>query len=177
MPNTIDLSGHRCDRWLVLSRAANLYGRVTAWHCRCDCGTERVVSAANLRSGASGSCGCLHRERSTARNRGADVTYETAHGRLARKRGPAAAHPCVDCGWPADDWSLRKRAPGVKTGVRWDGNPCTYSPDPMDYEPRCRSCHAKYDGLGAHLPAGGPTRIVQPRVSDDVLVDSRTPGN
>ena len=29
------------------------------WLCRCDCGTEKVVSAGHLRSGHTRSCGCL----------------------------------------------------------------------------------------------------------------------
>lgn len=32
------------------------------WHCRCSCGTEKNVQAIHLKSGASLSCGCLHKE-------------------------------------------------------------------------------------------------------------------
>ena len=41
------------------------------WLCRCDCGAEVVVRGNNLRSGATRSCGCLHRELASkmARNR------------------------------------------------------------------------------------------------------------
>lgn len=28
------------------------------WRCKCDCGTEKIVSGGNLRSGQSQSCGC-----------------------------------------------------------------------------------------------------------------------
>src|SRR5215469_692755 len=41
------------------------YGRLTvlgpvtgAWLCRCDCGTETVVTGSRLRSGNTRSCGC-----------------------------------------------------------------------------------------------------------------------
>jgi hypothetical protein len=50
------------------------FGRLTAiafdgcrennsyWRCICSCGVKRIVGAANLTSGRTRSCGCLHRE-------------------------------------------------------------------------------------------------------------------
>lgn len=45
------------------------YGRLTVignakggWLCRCDCGTEKVVRAQCLKSGATQSCGCYQRD-------------------------------------------------------------------------------------------------------------------
>ena len=52
----------RFGRWTILGRA----GRRCL--CRCDCGAERHVLYHNLLSGASRSCGCLHRENVIARN-------------------------------------------------------------------------------------------------------------
>jgi hypothetical protein len=50
-------------RWTVLRPEGRRGTRREAyWHCRCDCGTERVVREENLRGGRSQSCGCLHRE-------------------------------------------------------------------------------------------------------------------
>lgn len=37
------------------------------WLCRCDCGTETIAIAGNLRIGSTRSCGCLHREELIAR--------------------------------------------------------------------------------------------------------------
>ena len=34
----------------------------TAWRCRCDCGKAVVVRTDKLLSGATLSCGCLHRQ-------------------------------------------------------------------------------------------------------------------
>lgn len=54
--------GERFGRWVVLN--ASDRSRIL---CRCDCGTERAVTAANLLnrdpSKGSRSCGCLRRER------------------------------------------------------------------------------------------------------------------
>lgn len=43
----------------VIATAGNI-GNRTAWLCRCDCGRERVVKTANLRSGCTKNCGCVN---------------------------------------------------------------------------------------------------------------------
>jgi hypothetical protein len=68
----LDLTGQRFGRLLVLARAPHRGKRVgyygkTAWRCRCDCGTEKDIQTAGLRSGTSNSCGCLQREKSSRR--------------------------------------------------------------------------------------------------------------
>lgn len=57
-----NLAGQRFDRLVVLERGENSSTGTVRWLCRCDCGTEKVVLAASLRSGVTRSCGCLHRE-------------------------------------------------------------------------------------------------------------------
>lgn len=59
----IDLTGERFGRWTVIKYADTRYGNKAYWQCVCDCGTVRCISAANLRSGATKSCGCLNNER------------------------------------------------------------------------------------------------------------------
>lgn len=56
-----DLSGRKYGRWTVIKRAENKH-RKTAYLCRCDCGTERVVTADTLLNGRSLSCGCMQKE-------------------------------------------------------------------------------------------------------------------
>ena len=63
MPRKIDLTGHKYNRWTVISEspikdAANHL----QWVCVCDCGNRAVITRANLRSGTSRSCGCLKDE-------------------------------------------------------------------------------------------------------------------
>ena len=59
-----DLSGQRFGHWLVLYRTDDYVdskgNKSTKWHCKCDCGNESDVSASNLKSGTSLSCGCVH---------------------------------------------------------------------------------------------------------------------
>ncbi len=61
-----DLVGQRFGRLLVLRRGASREYVASAparWYCICDCGQERLVDAQALRTGATQSCGCLHRDR------------------------------------------------------------------------------------------------------------------
>ena len=54
-----DLTGRRFGMLLVLGPEKGP-GR-TLWRCRCDCGREKLIRPENLRSGATGSCGCAKR--------------------------------------------------------------------------------------------------------------------
>jgi hypothetical protein len=60
----INMTGIVFGEWIVIERAPNRGGGSATWLCRCSCGTERVVAAANLRDGRSSSCnGPEHRIR------------------------------------------------------------------------------------------------------------------
>lgn len=76
VPPKFDLTGKTFGRLTVLRQAENLKvvgkGRYPqfhrAWHVRCSCGVEKVVSGNCLRQRAdrsTKSCGCLRRERSS----------------------------------------------------------------------------------------------------------------
>jgi hypothetical protein len=79
--NLIDICGEKFGRWRVLGihpeRAR--HGHIL-WLCRCDCGTERTVRGDLLRYGLSTSCGCLAREKTSARM--------FRHGHAGKKRSP-----------------------------------------------------------------------------------------
>ncbi len=55
-----DLAGRRFGRLTVLRRAEG--PGIVRWHCRCDCGKETVVSAVQLKTGKTRSCGCMKNE-------------------------------------------------------------------------------------------------------------------
>ena len=57
-----DLTGMKFERLTVLSKAYKK-GYVVYWNCKCDCGTETIVSSHNLTSKSVKSCGCYMVER------------------------------------------------------------------------------------------------------------------
>lgn len=65
-----DLSGQRFGAYFVVKYIGNRpsrNGKPTGpfWHCRCDCGTEKLIRGDHLRHGKARSCGCMraHDER------------------------------------------------------------------------------------------------------------------
>ena len=123
------------QRFGTLTVTAERIGRF--WVCVCDCGRTRNVRRRELlRYGAGTSCGDTR-----AHWRADVVTYETAHDRVRRDRGPARAHACVDCDGPSLHWSYDHTDPDELTHPK--GYP--YSLDVGRYEPRCPRCHARFD--------------------------------
>jgi len=59
--NRKDMTGMRVGMLTVLSFAGMGKHGTALWNCLCDCGNEKVVDGALLRSGMSTSCGCLHK--------------------------------------------------------------------------------------------------------------------
>lgn len=55
----LDLAGQRFGNLFVVSRIENGTKGRTLFLCRCDCGTEKIVSGQNLMRGHAKSCGCL----------------------------------------------------------------------------------------------------------------------
>ncbi len=51
-------------RLTVVSRGPN-DGNSPRWHCRCDCGSERLIYGGHLRRANQQSCGCARREKNT----------------------------------------------------------------------------------------------------------------
>ena len=89
----MDLAGRRFERLEVLGYAGR-HNRRTAWYCRCDCGTIKIVEGANLSSGNSRSCGCLSAEMigDRMRTHGACGTPEHEAYRAAKKRCTLASN-------------------------------------------------------------------------------------
>lgn len=75
--------GDTFDRWEVkeAKHARNREGKIVQkWLCKCICGTEKVVFAANLRRGFSRSCGCLSAELAAERNTTHGCSWMPEHG-------------------------------------------------------------------------------------------------
>lgn len=62
MGRKLHLTGHKYNRWTVISEAGKDKHGATFWLCRCDCGEMGQVRTTHLRLGVSKSCGCLQRE-------------------------------------------------------------------------------------------------------------------
>jgi hypothetical protein len=71
-----------------------------------------------------------------------DIGYAAAHGRVAKARGRASEHRCVDCPSTAQDWSYDYNDP-----KELRSNVCgmRYSTKVNCYSPRCKPCHATFD--------------------------------
>lgn len=83
-----DLTGKRFTRWVVVARYGN--ARQSFWNCKCECGTEKVVSGNSLSVGASQSCGCLLGDLKRAGR--TDEQLEEAHRaacRACNRKNPA----------------------------------------------------------------------------------------
>lgn len=59
MSGKMDIAGLAFGR-LVAVRPNEINGIYSGkWHCRCSCGTEKLITVSSLRSGGTKSCGCL----------------------------------------------------------------------------------------------------------------------
>ena len=113
------------------------------WVCICDCGRTREVRRRELLRYSDGnSCGDTR-----AHWRADVVNYGGAHDRLDRDRGLAKTHDCVDCGSQAAHWSYDHADPDELVGTQGTKGtvPYPYSLKPEHYDPRCASCHARFD--------------------------------
>ena len=63
MGTRIDHSGQRFGRVVAIEYAGTKFGNRATWRCRCDCGTEFIAEASNLRQGLTRSCGCTRTEK------------------------------------------------------------------------------------------------------------------
>src|SRR5262245_49685095 len=98
MSPRINITGQKFGRWMVIAHHG-----ARLWLCRCDCGSQRLVSTRHLRKGHSQSCGCYKRERSSQLN-SADLAG-VRFGRLrairpmgSNKRYNAIWECVCDCG-------------------------------------------------------------------------------
>lgn len=77
----IDITGERFGALVVVGRAPSIISNghtTTRWMCRCDCGTEKVISGKHLKSGKVISCGCIGRKHL----RESKIKHGDSHSRL-----------------------------------------------------------------------------------------------
>lgn len=129
----------------VLDEGERLGGH-RSWVCRCSCGTVATIRESDLRR-RTRSCGCTGGR--PRKDDGIDRGYPRAHARVARQRGSASTHRCIDCWEWADHWSYVRGCAGEQTGpIDPTDNASKSAPfcDHVEhYQPRCRSCHIRLD--------------------------------
>jgi hypothetical protein len=90
------------------------------WLFRCACGRERIINLYNVRSGASGSCGCLRKETVSARTRTHGASLPDASPGL-RRAYASWASMIQRCTNPKRDDYERYGALGIRVCRRWTG--------------------------------------------------------
>lgn len=138
------LTGQRFGRVVVLSEHGRSTQRRVTWKCACDCGNTTIAIGVDLRRGDKVSCGCA--AKINARKRAPNMkvarpTYNGLHRRLRREIGSASEYACVDCSEPAHEWSYDHSDPDALA----DSTGSLYSLNPSHYEPRCHTCHRRFD--------------------------------
>lgn len=58
----VDISGQRFGRLTVTRMANSDKQGIVRWDCLCDCGNTKRVRGSSLRTGATLSCGCYHKD-------------------------------------------------------------------------------------------------------------------
>ena len=58
----INLTGQKFGRLTVIKREYPNRNKKPQWLCKCECGTEKIIDGASLRTGHTKSCGCLQKE-------------------------------------------------------------------------------------------------------------------
>lgn len=82
MSKLIDLKGQQFGRLTVVSFAGTDKRGKALWNCKCECGKKKVISASNLKRGASKSCGCLRKELSSKRVTEKNTVHGDSRSRL-----------------------------------------------------------------------------------------------
>lgn len=106
MGNKIDLTGKVFGRLTVLYEIPERRNKKIYWHCKCQCGNECDINGQYLRTGATQSCGCYHKEKVALMGKmgSKDLTgqrYErlTAIRPINKKSGTNVVWECrCDCG-------------------------------------------------------------------------------
>lgn len=111
--NRKELAGQRFGR-LVAGESIHVQGKTQKklhYKCRCDCGSEVLVNAQNLRRGMTQSCGCLQRERAKSASLKHGMSHTSIHNTWM-----SMLQRCIDEKCEAyKDYGAR----GVKVCERW----------------------------------------------------------
>lgn len=111
----IDLTGQRFGRLVVVERAGTNKSGNALWRCLCDCGNTTEVRSADLRRGATKSCGCLSREMVSKRA----TVQNTKHGCRYSKLYNSWRGMCERCNNPAHKSYTDYGGRGISVCKEW----------------------------------------------------------
>lgn len=117
-PRLIDMTGMQCGDWTVLEKFGNTARGQALWLCRCRCGTERAVGGADLRKGASQSCGC--------RNAGMLGDLRRSHGQSGTRLYMIWKLMRARCSRPGASGYRHYGARGISVCDQWRDFQCFY---------------------------------------------------
>ena len=108
-----DLTGKKFFRWTALEKVDKSGNNNQFYYCKCECGTEKIISAYKLKHGLTHSCGCYSTEKviersSTHRMSKTKIFHEWGH--MRRRCLPDAE--CKD----------RYYDRGIKVCPEWDNS-------------------------------------------------------
>ena len=137
----IDLTGKRFGRLVVVKRVEQTNARIRTarWLCKCDCGSDTTVDGSYLRTAATKSCGCLHRDVSGARFRTHGMTHTPEYATWRRM--------LMRCYNPNDiSYSLYGER-GIQVCDRWHNSFVAFFSD-MGHRPSTRHSIGRIDSNG-----------------------------
>lgn len=70
MSRTIDMTGQKFGRLMVIKQIDSEKCGQAKWLCKCECGTTKTIRGNHLRSGHIKSCGCLRKENASLTKHG-----------------------------------------------------------------------------------------------------------
>jgi hypothetical protein len=150
-----DITGQRFGR-LVADQQVGLSSSGTPlWLCRCDCGTSKIVTVSNLRSGSTVSCSCHRRDVLT--------TVHTTHGLSNNKLFRNFLSMVTRCTNPKSSHWHRYGGRGIRVCDEWLNDPAAFVRWGMEngYAPGLQI--DRIDNDGNYEP--GNCRFVTPKVN------------
>jgi hypothetical protein len=142
-----DLAERKFGEWTVLGRNGKDPRGNVMWKVKCSCGTITTVVSHALRTGHSRHCRTCMVGVNHPRWMGDGASERAIHARVVAVRGPAANFLCVDnCGQQASEWSYDHRDPNEILVSNSQGRTTPASATIDHYEPRCVTCHRRFDG-------------------------------
>ncbi len=119
MSNKIrDLTRQVFGRLTVISAAGQDKYKAVLWLCQCYCGKKTIVRGASLISGATQSCGCLHREKAKECHTTHGLSIDPATGKESRlfRIWKRMVNRCTN---PEDDGYFRYGGRGIQVCNEW----------------------------------------------------------